>query len=156
MNGFTKPIFGALIGAGIACFIALIFQETYYATFPGNHFLNVTKVEPEKDVRSDEKLEFTFCREPRTSIQATNNFRVFYLNDEGSQVARGEFQLPDGINYERTAQPCQILSISPDKRPSEPGVYRFCQQFDFEVKKVLLTYEKHADFCSSEFKQKAE
>lgn len=117
----------------------------YYSYYDGNYFLNVGSVTAEPKVDQDDSLSVVFCREPKARIIAVDNIRTFYLADNGHAVY--ERRLPDGISYERSQEPCQPLSIKRNQRPNEPGRYRFCQEFDFEVN----GYQKTANFCSTEY-----
>lgn len=121
----------------------------YYGLLNGNYFLNVSEVTVESPVASTEDAGLVFCRSPRARIVAERNVRTYFVVESGVERVVSERTLPDGIVYERFGPECQALTLRAKNRPSEPGVYRFCQEFEFTVN----GFDKSADFCSDTFSQ---
>jgi hypothetical protein len=113
----------------------------------GDYLLNVQSVTATPEVEQGDDLAVTFCRDPRTRIIAVNNVRTFYVDEQNRSVLQRN--LPDGVAYEKTDDPCQVLTIKPDQRPDEIGTYKFCQEFDFYTYYQQL---KTVHFCSTKYK----
>jgi len=121
-------------------------RAIYYGWATGDYLLNVQSVTATPEVEQGDDLAVTFCRDPRTRIIAVNNVRTFYVDEQNRSVLQRN--LPDGIAYEKTSDPCQVLTIKPDQRPDEIGTYKFCQEFDFYTYYQQL---KTVHFCSTKY-----
>jgi hypothetical protein len=122
-------------------------RAIYYGVVTGDYLLNVQSVTATPEVEQGNDLAVTFCRDPRTRIIAINNIRTFYVDEQNQSVMQRN--LPDGIAYERTTDPCQIITIKSEQRPDDLGTYKFCQEFDFYTYYQQL---KTVSFCSTSYK----
>lgn len=126
----------------------VIIQSYYHVIVSGDFLLNVESVTVEKTVKQNESLTYILCRSPRYNpIRSDINIRSFYKSESGQLLPAGQYELPLGVLYERTPDPCVPISISPDKRPNNPGKYTFCQDLSF----TAWGREKSAHFCSNEY-----
>lgn len=143
--GFLAIFITLSIGSLIVLYPARVI---YYGVVSGDYLLNVTKVEPEKEILPTDTLDVTFCRSPRVRVIAYNNVRSFYLVNQNHVVY--DRNLPDGIEYDRLpdSDGCVTFDISPTQRPNGVGTYKFCQSIDFTTE---YDQKKTATFCSTEY-----
>lgn len=135
-----------VVGSAVALIVLYPVRMIYYGIVTGDYLLNVESVTAEKEVEQGDELSIAFCRSPRVRIIAVNNIRTFYLSENNQPVYQRN--LPDGVAYEFTTDPCQPLTIKSNQRPDEIGTYKFCQEFDFDT---YYGQKKTARFCSTDY-----
>lgn len=155
---FIWYLLKALLGFAVGILILFVLnvgahvaKDFYYSTNDGNHFLNVQSLETDGPVNTEGIAALEFCREPRTNILAYQNFRTFYILAEDGESSVLQRMLPDDILYEPTQSGCDTIRLFPTLRPNDPGTYRFCQQFAFDIKNDGKIYTKDTSFCSGEY-----
>lgn len=148
LHRYLVGFFAIFLALSVGSLIVLYpLRAVYYGVVSGDYLLNVQSVTASPEVDQGDDLDVTFCRDPRTRIIAVNNIRTFYVDEQNRSVMQRN--LPDGISYERTGDPCQVLTIKPTQRPDDVGTYKFCQEFDFYTYYGQL---KSVSFCSSKYK----